>query len=92
MSEPEEPRTERTVQDGVLIVSVYHEREFASFDGEGTNTAEVKEQEIRLPADPELAKDLGHTLLGFYTEQGKSTGPPGQKPMHQQYAEVEPSR
>jgi len=81
---------EITEKDGVLVLRVQQEQEFQSFDGERTS-APVKIAEVRLPADTDLANSIGHALLGWHADQ-QSTGPPGQKPMHQQYAEMEPER
>jgi len=47
--------------------------------------------EVKIPADTDLANSIGHALLGWHADQ-QPTGPPGQKPMHQQYAEMEPDR
>lgn len=76
--------------DGVLVVRAQQDREFQGFDGEVVE-APVTVAEIRIPANADLAEALGHALLGWYAEQ-QPAGPPGQKPMHQQMAEVEPDR
>jgi hypothetical protein len=79
-----------TENDGILTVTTHRERQFQGLDGEPTD-APVKSAEIRMPADEEVAEAVGCALLGWYAEQ-QPTGPPGQKPMHQQYAEMEPDR
>jgi len=81
---------ETAEQDGVLILTVHQEQAFRGFDGERT-TAPVKVAGIRIPADTDLATSIGNALLAWHADQGP-TGSPGQKPMHQQYAEVEPDR
>jgi len=81
---------ETTEKDGVLILTVQQEQEFQGFDGERTS-APVKVAEVKIPADTNLANSIGHALLGWHADQ-QPTGPPGQKPMHQQYAEMEPDR
>ena len=81
---------ETTEEDGVLIVTVQQEQEFQGFDGERVS-APVKVAEIKIPADTDLANSIGHALLDWHADQ-QPTGPPGQKPMHQQYAEIEPDR
>lgn len=81
---------ETTEKDGVLVVTARQEQEFQEFDGERT-TAPVKVAEVKIPADTDLANSIGHALLGWHADQ-QPTGPPGQKPMHQQYAEMEPDR
>lgn len=81
---------ETTEKDGVLVLTVQQEQEFQGFDGERTSTP-VKVAEMRIPADTDLTNSVGHALLGWHADQ-QPTGPPGQKPIHQQYAEMEPNR
>ena len=81
---------EVTEKDGVLIVTARRDQDFQGFDGERTS-APVKVSEVKIPADTDLANSIGHALLGWHADQ-QPTGPPGQKPMHQQYAEMEPDR
>lgn len=89
MSDPKPPlRTESRVEDERLIIEAYREMEFRSLDGDGTTTADVLQRRIVVEAEEDMASKLGHELLGWASEQG-SSGPPGQKPMHQQYAEAE---
>lgn len=76
--------------DGMLIVTAHRDRVFRALDGEPTE-APVKVAEIRVQADQDVVKSLGHALLGWHADQ-QPTGPPGQKPMHQQYANMEPDR
>lgn len=75
-------------EDGRLTVTVRQDQEFGDLEG-GTTTAPVKVAEIILPDDREVVGDIGHALLGWHAEQG-SSGPPGQKPIHDQYADMEP--
>ena len=79
-----------TEDDGALIVTARREQEFCGFDGERTS-APVKVAEVKMPADTDLANSIGHALLSWHAGEHPS-GPPGQKPMHQQYAETEPDR
>lgn len=83
-------RVTRTVEDDVLLVTVYREDRMQTFDG-GIETVEIRERTLTLPADPALAKQVGNALLGFHADR-QSTDPRGQQPIHQQYAQGEPDR
>ena len=82
----DEINAEVTENDGILTVTAHRERQFQGLDGEPTD-APVKFAEVRIPADEDVAEALGHALLGWYAEQ-QPTGPPGQKPIHQQMDEA----
>jgi hypothetical protein len=81
-----------TVEEDVVRLVVCEEETFSALDDPNeTVTAEIPKYRLTLPDDPETLEAVGHALLERVAEQS-STGPPGQKPMHQQYAEAEPDR
>lgn len=82
--------TDVTEADGVLTITVHRDQQFQGLDGVPTEVP-VKAAEIRVQADEDVVKSLGHALLGWHADQ-QPTGPPDQKPMHQQYANMEPDR
>lgn len=76
--------------DAVLIVRAYEEQQFRAFEDGEPMTAEVLKREMKFDAEnTDLISKIGHELLTHCAEMS-NTGPPGQKPMHQQYAEMEP--
>jgi hypothetical protein len=76
-----------TASEDVLTVTASQEEEFRGFDGE-TVEAPVEIAEFQIQADEELAKHIAHALLAWHAEQQSTTGPPGQKPIHQQMNEA----
>jgi len=76
------------IEDG--LIKVFAPREDESVDPEGNKT--TNERMVLVAEIPEAnAKDVFDGLGSYLADQKmESTGPPGQKPMHQQYAEVEP--
>jgi hypothetical protein len=66
-SDWEEIRGSQGQSRGVLLARTYEQQEFMNLDGELTEAA-VETAEIRLPADPELAEELGHALLDYHAE------------------------
>lgn len=68
----------------VVSESVPHQ----SLDG-GETEAALPLATVAVPTDEDVAEAVGHALLEWYAEQ-QPTGPPGQVPIHQQYASQEP--
>lgn len=82
--------TEHDADDDHLEVRAYTEQTFRDLDGDETTQRTVKHKLV-LPADEEAVEALAHEMLGWVHEESGG-GPPGQKPLHQQYAAAEPDR
>lgn len=74
--------------DGTLTVKVETSEECQTLTGD-TSERSVVAVEFRMPADEGLALEVSNALRDFYCSEQPS-GPPGHKPMHQKYAEMEP--
>lgn len=76
------------IEDGLIKVFAPREDEFVDLEGNRT----TNERMVLVAEVPEdAAKDVWDGLGAYLADQKmEKTGPPGQKPMHQQYAGVEP--
>jgi hypothetical protein len=74
-------------EEGILNVTVSMPRDHGSLDGNGTISAPITVADIDVRAEEDTVEALANALLTWYTEQ-QPTGPPGEKPIHQQMNEV----
>ena len=88
MSDEKDDGEAYRIEDGLIKVYAPREDEYIDLEGNRTTT----ERMVLVAEIPEgNAKDVFEGLGAYLADQKmESTGPPGQKPMHQQYAEVEP--
>lgn len=87
MSE-ESAREVYRVENGEVALFATLEDQYLNLNGEET----AVEREVRVASIPEdQAEEIYHALGAYLADRKQgSSGPPGQIPMHQQYANMEP--
>jgi hypothetical protein len=74
-----------------VVVSVTREVELPGLDG-SVEPREIQRQEVRVDAEVAEVEAIALALLEWVANGPDGAGPPGQKPMHDQYASMEPDR
>lgn len=91
MSNATDDETVYKVDDDGMI-TLFETREDRHVDLDGNETTTESQVEIA-EVHEDNAEDVWHALGKYLADEKTSnSGPPGQKPMHQQFAEVEPER
>jgi len=82
-----EIETTRVEKHDRLTVQAHQQKEFQSFNG-GTHEAPCEVARLKIPADQDLARQLGEELMAFAAEKSDAEPPGDGKPIHQQMDEA----